>query len=244
MPFRRFTGRCFPADSWLPGHIPAQEARCAASGKYPRTSAPISEMTAAAASGPMPGMVVSRSRAARKGCHHRLDLRVQLREHALPGGRGGPGAAGTAWRGGPRTGPPAPSTGPGSSTASGRCARSASTAPRRSPSISASIIGRPDFVAMEEATESILMPASCSTFPSRGDLAGPLLGDLRPVADHVPGRLDVRRGDEAARQQPALQQLRQPLRVRHVRLPPARSCTCPALHTSTFSKSPCSSSAW
>ena len=29
--------------------------------------APISEMTAAAASGPMPGMVVSRSRSARKG---------------------------------------------------------------------------------------------------------------------------------------------------------------------------------
>ena len=31
----------------------------------------------------------------------------------------------------------------------------------------ASIISRPDFVAMLEATEPVLMPASCSTFPSR-----------------------------------------------------------------------------
>jgi len=42
-------------------------------------------------------------------------------------------------------------------------ARSASTALRRSPSIRASIISRPDLVAIDEATESILMPASCST---------------------------------------------------------------------------------
>ena len=54
--------------------------------------------------------------------------------------------------------------------------------------------------------------------PEAGDLADPLLRDLRPVADHVPGRLDLRGRDEAASQQPALQQLRQPLRVRHVRL--------------------------
>ena len=46
-------------------------------------------------------------------------------------------------------------------------ARSASTAPRRSPSIRDSIISRPDLVAMLDATESILIPASCSTFPSR-----------------------------------------------------------------------------
>jgi hypothetical protein len=47
-----------------------------------------------------------------------------------------------------------------------------------------------------------------------GDLADPLLDDLGAVADHVPGGLDLRRGDEAAGQQPALQQVRQPLRVR------------------------------
>ena len=36
----------------------------------------------------------------------------------------------------------------------------ARTGPRRSPSISASIIARPDLVAIEQATESILIPAS------------------------------------------------------------------------------------
>ncbi len=53
-----------------------------------------------------------------------------------------------------------------------------------------------------------------------GNLADPLLGNLRPVADQVPHRLDPGRGNEAAPQQPALQQLRQPLRVRQVGLAP------------------------
>ena len=46
-------------------------------------------------------------------------------------------------------------------------ARSASTAGRRSPSMRASIIARPDLVAMLEATGPVLMPASWSTLPSR-----------------------------------------------------------------------------
>ena len=46
-------------------------------------------------------------------------------------------------------------------------ASSASTSGRRSPSVSDSIIDRPDLVTMEEATESVLMPASWSTLPSR-----------------------------------------------------------------------------
>jgi hypothetical protein len=71
---------------------------------------------------------------------------------------------------------------------------------------------------MEQATESILIPASCSTLPSPGDLADPLLGHFRAVAEHVPGRLDLRRGDEAAGQQPALQQVHQPLGVGEIRL--------------------------
>ena len=75
-------GAC-PADSWLPGHIPAQEARCAASGKYARTSAPISEMTPAAASEPMPGMVLSRSLAARKGSIISSICASSLREHGF-----------------------------------------------------------------------------------------------------------------------------------------------------------------
>jgi len=43
----------------------------------------------------------------------------------------------------------------------------ARTGPRRSPSISASIIARPDLVAIDQATESILIPASCKVLPSR-----------------------------------------------------------------------------
>ena len=65
-----------------------------------------------------------------------------------------------------------------------------------------------------------LDPGVLQHVPEPGDLADPLLGDLRPVADHVPHRLDLSRGDEAARQQPALQQLRQPLRIGQVGLAP------------------------
>jgi hypothetical protein len=50
-----------------------------------------------------------------------------------------------------------------------------------------------------------------------GDLADPLLGHLGAIAEHIPGGLDVRRGDEAAGQQPALQQVHQPVRVGVVR---------------------------
>lgn len=52
-------GRRYPADSWFPGQIPVHEASCAASGKYSRTSGPISQMTVEAAARPMPGMVVT-----------------------------------------------------------------------------------------------------------------------------------------------------------------------------------------
>jgi hypothetical protein len=84
--------------------------------------------------------------------------------------------------------------------------------------MSASIIARPDLVAMEEATEAGLDPGVLEHVAQPGDLADPLLGDLGAVADHVPGRLDLGRGDEAARQQPALQQVHQPLSVGEIRL--------------------------
>src|ERR1017187_2121076 len=47
-------------------------------------------------------------------------------------------------------------------------------------------------------------------------LRGPRLHDLGPVPDDIPGGLDVRGRDEAAPQQPALQQVHQPLSVRKV----------------------------
>src|SRR6266704_5179076 len=96
-------------------------------------------------------------------------------------------------------------------------ARSASTGPRRSPSTSAAIIARPDFVAIEDATEAGLDPGILQGAAEPGDLADPLPDDLGAVADHVPGGLDLGRRDEAARQQPALQQVRQPLRVGVIR---------------------------
>ena len=180
LPWRRRPEWRLPADSWLPGHSPAQEARCAASGKYSRTSAPISEMTAAAASGPMPGMVFSSSRWARKGsiiasiCSSsfaiiasRWPMWSRCRRHIK------------AW-----WSPKRPSSAMDRSGILDRIlplARLASAAGRRSPSISASIIARPDLVATEEATESILIPASCSTLPEPLHLRGPRLHDLGPV---------------------------------------------------------------
>jgi len=120
----------------------------------------------------------------------------------------------------------------------------ARTGPRRSPPVSASIIARPDWVAIEQATEADLDPGVLEHVAEPGDLADPLLRHFRAVADHIPGRLDLRRGDEAAGQQAALQQVHQPLGVGESVLRPGTFLTCPALHTSTFSKSPCPASAW
>jgi hypothetical protein len=71
---------------------------------------------------------------------------------------------------------------------------------------------------MEQATEAGLDPGVLEHVAEPGDLADPLLGHLRAVADHVPGRLDLRRGHETAGQQPALQQVHQPLGVGEIRL--------------------------
>jgi hypothetical protein len=66
---------------------------------------------------------------------------------------------------------------------------------------------------MDEATEAGLDPGVLQHVAEPGDLRHPLPGDLGPVPDQVADRLDLGRGDEAAGQQPALQQLRQPLGV-------------------------------
>src|SRR5437773_11192873 len=86
----------------------------------------------------------------------------------------------------------------------------ARTGPRRSPPVSASIIARPDWVAIEQATEAGLDPGVLEHAAGPGDLADPLLSHFRAVADHIPGRLDLRRGVEAAGQQAALRQVHQP----------------------------------
>ena len=70
---------------------------------------------------------------------------------------------------------------------------------------------------MEQATEAGLDPGVLEHVAEPGDLADALLSHFRAVADHIPGRLDLRRGDEAAGQQAALQQVHQPLGVGEIR---------------------------
>ncbi len=97
LPGRRFPECRFPADSWLPGHKPTQDARCAASGGYAWTSAPISEMTAAAASGAQARDGDQEVPRGTKGLHRLLDLRVELRDHSV----GAVQVGGTTSRGAP-----------------------------------------------------------------------------------------------------------------------------------------------
>ena len=128
-------------------------------------SVPISAMITAEAAGPMPGMVISRSRSARKGtsitsiCLSTVSIssvsssmwrRCSLHMRAwwsLNRPDSAIDRSGILLRSTPR-------------------ASSASTAPRRSPSISALIISREDTPSTSEATESILIPASSSVFCS------------------------------------------------------------------------------
>jgi hypothetical protein len=77
----------------------------------------------------------------------------------------------------------------------------------------ASIIARPDLVAMLEATEADLDPGVLEHVAEPLHLRGPRLHDLGAVPDHVAGGLDVRGRDEAAAQQPAFQQVHQPLSI-------------------------------
>jgi hypothetical protein len=123
-------------------------------------------MITAEAAGPMPGMVISRSRSARKGTsiasiwaptvsissvsssmwrrcslHIRAWWSLNRPDRAMD-------RSGILARSVPR-------------------ASSASTAPRRSPSISAAIMSREETPSTSEATESILIPASSSVFCSR-----------------------------------------------------------------------------
>lgn len=97
-------------------------------------------------------------------------------------------------------------------------ARSASTRGSRCPPIRASIMSRADLVVRVEATESIFTPASSRTLAQPLQLTGAGLDELLAVAGDLPDRGDLLGRDEAASQQPDLQQLRQPLAVLHIAL--------------------------
>jgi hypothetical protein len=69
---------------------------------------------------------------------------------------------------------------------------------------------------MLEATEAGLDPGVLEHVAGPLHLRRPRLHDLGPVPDDVPGGLDIRGRDETAPQQPALQQVHQPLSVREI----------------------------
>lgn len=65
MPCRVLVDLTRPADSWLPGAVPAHDARCAVVGKRVM-SVPVSAMTMSARAVLIPGTVTIRSRARRR----------------------------------------------------------------------------------------------------------------------------------------------------------------------------------
>jgi len=69
---------------------------------------------------------------------------------------------------------------------------------------------------MEDATEAGLDPGVLEHVAEPLNLRGPRLHDLGAVPEHIPGGLDLRGRDETAPQQPALQQVRQPLGVSQI----------------------------
>src|SRR6266508_929003 len=76
-PLRVLPERCLPADSLLPGHIPAHEARRAEDPNLPM-STPISAIISSAVRCWTPGMLRSISTASPKRGDHLLDLRRQV----------------------------------------------------------------------------------------------------------------------------------------------------------------------
>src|SRR3954453_6653155 len=73
LPLRARPEGRLPADSWLPGHSPAQEARCAAVGKRVM-SGPASARITHAVRGPSPGIAEQLNRLGERG-----DLGLHLR---------------------------------------------------------------------------------------------------------------------------------------------------------------------
>src|SRR5215218_7025513 len=67
-PLRVVPARCLPADSLLPGQIPAQLAKCPAEGNWPM-SVPISARMTSAVRWLTPGMVINRASSGERGDH-------------------------------------------------------------------------------------------------------------------------------------------------------------------------------
>ena len=97
---------------------------------------------------------------------------------------------------------------------------------------------------MEEATESILIPASWSTLPSRWT------SEVRDCTTLVRYRMTSRAalmsagGMKLPRSSPHSSRCTSHSASARSVLRPGTFLTCPALHTSTWANSPCSISAW
>src|SRR3954470_21541701 len=160
-PLRARPERRLPADSWLPGHSPAQDARCAAVEKR-LMSVPISATITHAVRRPIPGMLPSRSIAAEKGA---ASVSTWVSRPSMAAVRWSMWSSrvrsSSAWC---SLNPP--SSASRSSGILGRIrvrASSASTAGSRSPAISSSSMARAALPSTSETTESSLIPASSST---------------------------------------------------------------------------------
>src|SRR6266542_3583399 len=219
LPLRRRPERRLPADSWLPGHSPAQAARCLAVGNR-AISTPISEMTAIAARSPMPGMLISRSIWVANvpasppvgsgptrpivcmtwvSIWSRWSMRARCKATRWPWWAVNRPARASRRslvlvRRTPRASP-------------------ASTTGSRSPATSASSIDRPDTPKVSEATLSSLIPAASRTLSSR--CFSRLRSSVSLVWYRVKSRIarTCSGGRKLPRKQPDLHQLGQPLGV-------------------------------
>ena len=165
----------------LPGHTPAQEARCLADGNTPM-SAPISARSAAAVVGPTPGMSPAGPARGANGASACSISRVQRPRGLLPGSRCGPGCARAAPGGGAGPGPPGPAAAPAAWPAAGPWPTRPAPRRRPRPRAIASSIRRPLTPRTSVATAASLRLALSSTFCSRLTSCGALPHQRRAVA--------------------------------------------------------------
>src|SRR6185295_9536560 len=203
-PFRGLPEWRLPADSWLPGHTPIQDAKWPAEGNVSPMSAPASEMIAAAANGPMPAMVVNSSRWARNGC---IMSWIWVSRLAIISSRW------SRWS---------------------RCSRHISawwSSKRPHPAfgqlgeqqwaalaIDECFHHRPHRAGGDRPGHRIdLDPGVLKDVAEALQLAGARLGELGAIPDHIAGSFDLRGRDERTPQQSAFQQMHQPFGIGQVR---------------------------
>src|SRR6266568_486449 len=206
---------------WLPGHKVTQEASFSWLAKYSCGAGPISASHACATVSPNPSIDFSSPSSRRYGSALTAIL-ASRPPTAVPDSaiRSRCSRHSAAWWSVNRPVSAADRSASFPAVRIRPIARSASTCPRRSPSISPSIISVADLPVSSDTTEAGLDPRRFQRLGQPLDLRGARLHGLDPVAGQVPQVLERLRRDVAAAQQPALEQLRQPQAVLRVRLVP------------------------